>query len=486
MAATWENEENANMAAARVLLQRALRLMPENQLLWHEYFRLELLYIEKIKLRRRVLGIDQKSQEKNVEPMDVDETKEDDNSIQLPAVTGEDVEQWKQDKEGDDKKTTQLNEDKAASMEEANNPILQGLLAKIAYDNAIQAIPNDIKFRQRFIEIYREFTDTTSHIQYVYETMQRDLNDVPAARAFLAARHLYILEKKDDEESSNLISVNSPAFVPAIRLCVQEFDVALNELNVPEMWEHYINFLLEWHSIVIESNLKLYLCKLLQKTFKACQKNKQVNMEIYELWASFLGDIKEDKKKIDTIASQGLEAYPESVELWILRAQLEQDHDEQLDLYTTALKHAPESLLLWTSYKDWIITNDQLSTEQTDKLLYNACEKATILLPSITTGSADRNSIKDLLQSSYVAWAAEKQGIEKARSVYKKIISTFYPTHAFFIKCIEVENQYGDAKSGQDNVEYLYERVTRLDHDKQGTTSFTFSFQHKHTHIFLF
>lgn len=46
-AAKWEFEEQSNIRAARVLMQRSLRLNPSSELLWQEYFRLELLYWEK-------------------------------------------------------------------------------------------------------------------------------------------------------------------------------------------------------------------------------------------------------------------------------------------------------------------------------------------------------------------------------------------------------------------------------------------------------
>ncbi|KAI8318661.1 hypothetical protein GQ54DRAFT_280560, partial [Martensiomyces pterosporus] len=55
MAAAFELEVNANGSAARLLLQRALRVNPKEKRLWIEYFRLELLLVEKIKARRRVL-----------------------------------------------------------------------------------------------------------------------------------------------------------------------------------------------------------------------------------------------------------------------------------------------------------------------------------------------------------------------------------------------------------------------------------------------
>ncbi|KAI7899389.1 U3 small nucleolar RNA-associated protein 6-domain-containing protein [Cokeromyces recurvatus] len=457
MAASFEYEQNSNMAAARILLQRALRLMPENQHLWHEYFRLELLYIEKIKLRRRVLGINQQKNAEDIEAMNVDEKEEeDDNTIQLPAVTGEDVEKWKED-EGQ-KKKIKLSEAEAAALEEANNPILQGLLSKIVYDNAIQAIADDIEFRKKFVEIYQEFTDTEKHIDYIYETIRRDMNTSPVARAFLAKRYLF------EYKNLQMMTMTDPAFIPAFRLCVQEFDTALKEVPLTEMWELYIQFLLDWHTVATEENLKLYLVKLLQKLFKTCRKEDKLSMKLYELWSSFL--MKEnEEEKADNIASVGLEHFPQSVPLWLNRIAITKE--EQRQLYETALENNPESLLLWTSYKDWILNNDShLLTEEMDQLLSHACERVTLLLPSVT--SSERNEIKDMIQTAYTEWAAQTRGIEEARQVYKKIMKNSYPTYAFYMKCIEVENKYGD-KTGQENVEYLYDRITSLQENKDAS-----------------
>ena len=57
-AAAWEFEHNGNAAAARMLMQRGLRMRPDSQQLWLEYFKLELHYAQKLVARRKVLGID--------------------------------------------------------------------------------------------------------------------------------------------------------------------------------------------------------------------------------------------------------------------------------------------------------------------------------------------------------------------------------------------------------------------------------------------
>lgn len=55
-AASWEFEINGNSSAARVLLQRGIRFNSDSQILWKEYFRLEVLYCVKLQQRRRVLS----------------------------------------------------------------------------------------------------------------------------------------------------------------------------------------------------------------------------------------------------------------------------------------------------------------------------------------------------------------------------------------------------------------------------------------------
>ncbi|KAI8380700.1 U3 small nucleolar RNA-associated protein 6-domain-containing protein [Blakeslea trispora] len=452
MAATWENEENANIAAARVLMQRALRLMPENQQLWHEYFRLELLYIEKIKLRRRLLGIDQQKHAEDIEPTQEDE--EDDNTLQLPALTGEDVAQWQQDEQN--KKKKKMTEQEMAALEEANNPILQGLLAKIVYTNAIQAIPTDIEFRQRFIEIYREFTDTEAHVEHVYQTIQEDLT-YPKAKSVLAKRHL----------TPNL-TVSDPQFITALRACVADFEEAVANLNEPEMWQEYAEFVLSWQTMVSEENLKLYLTKLALKIFKACQKQHKLNGSLYQAWTELLLATG-DRDKASMVVEHGLAAFPQQVRLWLGWIELA-DPEEQSAIYTKALVANPASLELWQSFLDWIKHHLSMTAEEKHEAFFQACSKATMLLPSVTSESAERNEIKQVVQSSYVTWAAETEGIASARTVYRKLIKSFYPTYALFMTCIELENQYGSPdQQGQTSVEFLYDHVTRMEHHKEET-----------------
>ncbi|CAG8466738.1 2617_t:CDS:2 [Paraglomus occultum] len=125
LAAKWEFEENMNVGAARVLMQRGLRLNPTSTLLWHEYFSLELAYVKKIKTRREILGLSTTASKDEIQQTD------EENVIKLPVITKED--EWFKDKRED----VQMDEQKIESLKEENNKVLQGELAKIVYLNAI-------------------------------------------------------------------------------------------------------------------------------------------------------------------------------------------------------------------------------------------------------------------------------------------------------------------------------------------------------------
>ncbi|KAI9317650.1 U3 small nucleolar RNA-associated protein 6-domain-containing protein [Dichotomocladium elegans] len=463
MAASWEFQQNANPAAARMLMQRALRLNPTDDTLWHEYFRLELMYIEKIKQRRKVLGIDEKSlkeqedKKKDEDAMEVDNENSD--MIKLPTITGEEM--ANDEEESSERKTVQRMEASAAeALKEGSNPILQGALAKIIYDNAIDTKSDDLGFRTQFVDIYRQFTETEAGIAHVLETIRRDLSDNTAARAYLAQQHLFI-KKKDAKDSSNYITCMDPEFVPALKASVDEFNAAVEDLPIADMYERFVSFLQGWLEIVSEDNLKLYLQKIMQRVFKASQKKNITSATLYQLYIENLIPLDIDQAK--RVAAKATEAYPSSPQLWTSRIQLE---DDKLHFYKQALRHCGESYALWESYIGWIKqewSKESLSIPEADKLFSSACESATSLLPSLTTSTEERDQIKGLVLSSYVHWALEANGIATARSVYRKIIQNLYPTYAFYATCLKIEEE----NNGEEDAEYVFEMALRLKDHKE-------------------
>jgi U3 small nucleolar RNA-associated protein 6 len=138
-----------------VFLQRGLRLNRDSHQLWHQYFKLELIYVEKIKARRKILGIfnnkdDESNDECNVEQKD---------SLNIIKISGDD----------DFLKTKKLELEGLDTNLDDDNLLLRGELAKVVYSNAIKAIPNDLSFRKEFINVCRELSDTNTIQEEIYE-----------------------------------------------------------------------------------------------------------------------------------------------------------------------------------------------------------------------------------------------------------------------------------------------------------------------------
>ncbi|CAO3681564.1 unnamed protein product [Umbelopsis ramanniana] len=473
MAASWEFEENANIVAARVLMQRGLRLNPGQAQLWHEYFRLEQLYIEKIKARRKILGIDQKSQGlKELE--DTENGDNDTEMIKLPTVTGGEF--GNMDEDGQEVRAVkQMEESVAEKMREGINPILNGLLSTIVYDNAIQAIPDDLEFRSKFAEIYNDFSDPEVGLQHVYDTIRRDFPENEEARAYLASRPLYV---KSAEGGQAALKINDPKFVQAIRQCVQEFDSCVKDIPTILMWELYAGFLSEWREAVTEPNLKKYFTKLLLKTLSTAEKKQLKSAKLYILWIQVCR-AQDDTANTLEISERACEAFPNSVDLWLLRIELVNNTQTQSEsvmaedqLFQTALGKNGASFKLWSAYLEWIEKkwqDDVLKSDTVDELLTNACRKATALLPSLVESTSDRNTIKDYILGSHVVLAARMSGIKKARETYKRLINGSFPTLAFYKACLQVESEYGKGQTAVSQSQYLYEMALRLNVNKEET-----------------
>lgn len=57
-AATWHFDDQGDIKAARIMCQRGLRMIDDSVELWCHYLRLELCYIDKLRQRQRLLGIE--------------------------------------------------------------------------------------------------------------------------------------------------------------------------------------------------------------------------------------------------------------------------------------------------------------------------------------------------------------------------------------------------------------------------------------------
>lgn len=170
-AAVWEAEHNSNVTAARSLMQQGIRSCPKSEILWHEYFRMELIFAEKVKARRLVLGL--ASQEK-------------------PAI----IEAGEVHENGVSNSET----DVAATEEKprVSHHTASCKIAQVIYRNAIAEIPDNLQFRQRFLEILETIdVEKLEALEgEIYAGMRKDFVTDENSWAWLARRQYVKAESK--------------------------------------------------------------------------------------------------------------------------------------------------------------------------------------------------------------------------------------------------------------------------------------------------
>ncbi|CAG8522616.1 3654_t:CDS:10 [Cetraspora pellucida] len=433
LAAKWEFDANANITASRALLQRSLRLNPGSSQLWHEYFKLELAYIEKIKARRKILGI-------SSEPSSLENS----NLGDVILISGH-VDENK------------FNDD--------DNEMLCGEIARTVYLNAINA------FRQQFVSICYEFSDTQMIQDTIYESIRNNFGKNAEARAYIAERHLF-----------STLDVETPEFEVAVKNSVNEFQQSVEELADKEMWYLFTKFLKKYLHKVTDKNLNYYFIKLLSQAYETATSLNLASEKMYVEW--ILESLDSNSKNALDIAKQATDIYPQNSELWIKRVgvvmSLEEPRDKSVnELYSLALKKNPASVVLWDSYLSWNLSkwkDGGLESHELEKVFTASVSKvASLSLSLITTDEHDPKKAKNKVVDRYLTWADEVGELKKTRQVYKSLLSKILPTLEFYQTCIQIEEKHITSPMTPDtktHLEWLYDRVCQFDNAPCGYIKF--------------
>ncbi len=244
-AAEWECNGNQSFSSARILLSRGLRLNRGDPTLYRELFELELSYASVIKERRRILGLDNTTAEESVENESISETK-----LSIPQLPNEVVE--------DDANTN----NKDLSQDDAKKKMIQGMLAVIVFNNAIQKIKSTkdcIQFGLDCLNIsstyYDDIPNVTNHVLSVFETNTKfnKSEDCWEARVkwHLRSNNDSDSSSGDDEEMGadnssrkrarkNVYDVDATVKKDVILL----YKTALKILPTVKMYDYYVKFIL--------------------------------------------------------------------------------------------------------------------------------------------------------------------------------------------------------------------------------------------------
>ncbi|KAG0370910.1 U3 small nucleolar RNA-associated protein 6-domain-containing protein [Gamsiella multidivaricata] len=493
LAAAWEWEENANIVAARVLLQRALRLNATTETLWHEYFRLELVYIAKILARREVLGIDASPEEIEKSLLENKEV-DTDNMIKLPSVTGEEFEAFIKDAEdesGDGKSTSNkkqkskngkkekalepLTEEKAETYRAEANPVLRGEVAMVVYRNAVKEIPDSFPFRKGFLDIANSFIKPKplkeNSIQYIYDSIEQDFKNLPEARALVARRAI------------DAYKVDEEGYAKGVAETVKEF-WQICENGGTKTWELFVeNMEAEYHRTQ-EENLKLYFSKMIDRIISSANKKKIHSERLYLLQINWILStstlsVETTSKNVLAILDKAVPQYPDSRTLVLQQIRLLRSlsQSEQMTslpvIFAHALKTHSESFDIWREYISFIRTayrEGDMTQEQVEEAFLEAIHTTTALLPDVTEERAEIGHIKQGVGAWFLDWINETEGITGVRRVYQSLMKKSLPELTFFMTCVHLEKKNSvDEVASKKAIAMLYEKAIHADEKNEDT-----------------
>ncbi|THH29933.1 hypothetical protein EUX98_g4250 [Antrodiella citrinella] len=239
--------EHLSPSAARILLQRGIRLNGDSVEMWKEYVKMELGFVEGLRRRWEVLGIkvdlkgkakEKQAEEGDVETMEVDDIEED-------------------------------------SGEAARREIMNGAIVKTVIANAAKALPKAelfIALHDLLIGYPSPQTLKTSLLDYLHGLLQETLPGDPRAVKLKATR--FITPDSD---------IHAAEFVDALRSANEKIVAGVKdawannsgsegerEKRKDGMAEVYAQFVKEWCEKDLDLNLKMYLITSLQNLIRKC------------------------------------------------------------------------------------------------------------------------------------------------------------------------------------------------------------------------
>ncbi|KAI0344754.1 hypothetical protein BDW22DRAFT_1372113 [Trametopsis cervina] len=224
-------------SAARTLLQRGIRLNAESVEMWREYARMELGFLESMRRRWGVLGIDLNGKGKGKAQADED--------IEDGMNEGE-VEQMQTDADG-----------QGDEAEKARREIMQGAIVNSVVSNAVKALPK-AELITALHGLFMSYPTTAelreSLLRHLHTLAQQVLPTDPVTARLSATRHL-------------LPGLDGAALVDSLKLANEQLSSAVSHAwmaspshDADSMAEAYAGFVEEWvQKEGTDASLQVYL-----------------------------------------------------------------------------------------------------------------------------------------------------------------------------------------------------------------------------------
>lgn len=410
-AAVWEAEHNSNVTAARSLMQQGIRSCPKSEILWHEYFRMELIFAEKVKARRLVLGL--ASQEK-------------------PAI----IEAGEVHENGVSNSET----DVAATEEKprVSHHTASCKIAQVIYRNAIAEIPDNLQFRQRFLEILEtiDVEKLEALEEEIYAGMRKDFVTDENSWAWLARRQ-YV---KAESKGMDILECRKEA--------TNVYEEGLQSVSSARMYELYADFLinnLEHDDEQIEADQSSDGSQNLEKSAETLltlyERAKVAGVESEALaqgqaglllrWGN-VGSAIESlenscKETASTCGSSRIWMQLFSIETKLSSVKNLQGSEQHMKLLKASLKMANDDvkILLQMAAEAQTVNRKQL-----DGFLQ--------FLESILAGTIRKHAAAEVA-AALVDYVLHAEGLQRAREIYSRLIALPSPGLNFLKSCIAIE-----------------------------------------------
>ncbi|MEW5311765.1 MAG: hypothetical protein WDW38_003451 [Sanguina aurantia] len=408
-AAVWEFEHNSNVSAARTLMQQGLRTCKADEQMWAQYLRMELLYVAKLRARRKVLGVSSAPAAAAATDTGPDADAAEDSVME----TGGDL-------------AVSLGTD-AAEAEAAAADVLQGGVAKVVLKAALAALPASLAARKALLTAMAAVTfPGVKRLRHmVYDDLAENFQSDGAAWDLRARRHC-------PHEGAPF----EAAAHGQVLQVYQQGLAALGELD-GSVHEHMTNYLGE----TLEDLLAQAADQDTQmeaavgvgaQLLSACQdahSKQAMSAAMYVSWANWADRLGQPKMALK-VSRLGCERHPTSADVWELRLAKEvvladqlaigssdpsgKGRDKLMACFRTALAHIPAeaSPRVWLQALNATTPGSSQHTDLSNLLVtaLSACARGA------TTGGMGH------VAAAFVQKVWDTQGASSARVLYKRLM----------------------------------------------------------------
>ncbi|KAH7662036.1 U3 small nucleolar RNA-associated protein 6 [Dioscorea alata] len=435
-AAAWEFDQNLNVAAARALMQSGLRTCPKSEDLWMEYLRMELTYLNKLKERKLACETGVGS---------------------LPK---------------DDKETEQQKEENVDAFVSLSNDILfqrGSLTIQTIYHGAVEALPSSMSLRKRFLEILDDVDLVQSEElkEEIMEDLKKYFSQNEDYWDWLARRQVAYTEGRKDLSKEFLLGKLNKAS--------EVYEEALKVLPTTKMFSLYAKF----YTDVILADREDPVSVLINTAFEAGELTSRL-LEVYENaeqtgcitkelayeYISFylqIGRIHEARDLAKKLCSGRLS---EAADVWTLRISTELKwltskaasiDDDDLRSISELFRNAMTRVSASEVESLWLMALKFFSTRKKhfEKLVQS------LMMDLAKAGQSDNGYT---IAFAVISWVLQRDGVKRAREMYKRFLALPHPSLSFFKNCIDLEANLASAgdSDGVANARKLYESALAI------------------------